>query len=378
MADEKKAKPRRTRGSGSVYLRDGSRFFQIKFYRNGQMHRESTTTTVRKEAQALLDQRLSEVRQNTFNPQARHTTVADLMERVWRDYEKEKRRSLDDAKARWEKHLSKPDAFGNILASEVSLDLIDAYQIKRQKEGAATATINRELALLKRAFKLGKKYKVVSSVPEFSLPKEDNTRLGFIEPAQYDALAAATGKKGLWLRTLFELGYSLGWRIGELRNLKVKQVDLLNRTITLDPGTTKNGEGRTAVLPEAAYQLVLACAVGKQPNDYLISRDGKQVTDFRGSWSAATAEAEVPDLLFHDLRRTAVRNMVRSGIPETVAMKISGHKTRAVFDRYNITSTSDLRDAALKLEQARAAHKVEINTAQKSAQPHVRTQISTQ
>jgi integrase len=86
--------------------------------------------------------------------------------------------------------------------------------------------------------------------------------------------------------------------------------------------------------------------------------EGKAVSDFRGTWYKVTLAAGVPGLLFHDLRRSAVRNMVRGGIPETVCMKISGHKTRSVFDRYNITSERDLTDAARKIELSQRQAKI--------------------
>jgi hypothetical protein len=110
----------------------------------------------------------------------------------------------------------------------------------------------------------------------------------------------------------------------------------------------------------------LECVRGKRPDDLLFTRkNGKPVRDFRGTWYVLCEKSGLgkltktekgekwEGLIFHDLRRSAVRNMIRRGIPERVSMTISGHKTRAVFDRYNIVSESDLIDAARKIEQGR-------------------------
>jgi integrase len=182
--------------------------------------------------------------------------------------------------------------------------------------------------------------------------KENNTRKGFLESAQYDELARECAKYGLWMRTLFELGYTYGWRHEELLSMRVSQVSIADRTIRLNPGETKNDEGREVTMTPLLRGLLQECVRGKQPNDFVLTRsDGRPIGDFRISWGTATAKAKVAGLLFHDLRRTAVRNMIRAGIPERVAMQISGHKTRSIFDRYNIVSQADIRDAVVRLSQ---------------------------
>jgi Phage integrase family len=113
---------------------------------------------------------------------------------------------------------------------------------------------------------------------------------------------------------------------------------------------SKNGEPRKVALTRDARMLLAACIDGKEPEDAVFTRGTKPVADFRGTWDKITLAADCSGLLFHDLRRSAVRNMIRAGIPEVVCMKISGHKTRSVFDRYNITSERDLAEAARKIE----------------------------
>src|SRR5581483_3724428 len=145
--------------------------------------------------------------------------------------------------------------------------------------------------------------------------------------------------------------YNFGFRKSELLHLRVNQIDLFGRTIRLNPGQTKNDDGRVVPMTSDVYTLLAACICGKNPEDYVFTRENnKPILDFRERWNKLIATAGFPALLLHDLRRSAVRNMVRRGIPERVAMAISGHKTRAVFDRYNIVSESDLMEAAKKIE----------------------------
>src|SRR5262249_54741060 len=84
---------------------------------------------------------------------------------------------------------------------------------------------------------------------------------------------------------------------------------------------------------------------------YLFTRgNGSPVRDLRGTWDALVKEAGLPGLLLHDFRRSAVRNMIRRGVPQKTAREISGHKTDAIFNRYNIVSEADIQDAARKIE----------------------------
>jgi integrase len=144
-------------------------------------------------------------------------------------------------------------------------------------------------------------------------------------------------------------------REGELLGLKVKQVDLSNRTIRLEAGETKNGAARVIKLTQEVGTLLAACCIGKKPDDFVFSRDsGKAVGSFRKVWKTVCTRAGVPDLLFHDLRRSGVRNLRRLGVQESVAMKISGHKTRSVFERGNIVDAADLAEAARKLDEKKS------------------------
>jgi integrase len=344
---------RHRRGDGCVFTA-GSKTKWIQYYINGRAVRENTHTQDLKTAQNLLRTRIYETSQGLIPQPLSKLTVATLYEAVERDYRINGRKSLRDLQMRWRVHLE--PAFGFMRPGNVTTDALDRYIDRRQQEGASNGTVNRELTVLKRCFNLGRECTPpkVQVVPRFRMLKENNVRTGFLENCQYEALSRECAKFGLWMRTLFELGYTYGWRREELLGLRVNQISIIERTIRLNPGETKNEEGREVTLTPLLCQLLQECIRGKGPTDYVLTRDdSSQVIVFRKNWAQIINRAGVPDLLFHDLRRTAVRNMIRAGISETVAMKISGHKTRSVFDRYNVTSQADISEAVAKLVSQR-------------------------
>jgi integrase len=298
--------------------------------------------------------------------------IVDLFPLIKADYRQRGLKSFEFVQMRWDAHLKR--FFGNIVAAELSSDDIQRYIEGRLKDAATdslsrNSTINRELSHVRRMMKLGQQTQPprVRVVPHFPKLAEPSPRQGFLADESYTKLAHECGVEGLWLRAMLSVASSFAWREGECLNLEVRQLDFPAREIRLDSGTTKNNEGRVVKMTNEAYQLLSACAEGKEPGDRVFTRsNGKAVLDFRTAWEHACQRAGVPNLLFHDLRRTAARNLRRLGISEGVIMKIGGWKTRNVFDRYNIIDSADLIDAAQRLDEKRE-REVASATASKTA-----------
>jgi integrase len=365
---------KRRKGTGSVYKRKESPVWWIKYHRHGRPFRESTQTTDFRKAERMLRTRLAEINQGTFvGPLLERTKIDDLATMFVRDYRINGRKSLTDAEARWNHHL-KP-FFGSMRAVDVTSEQLARYVDKRQQEEAANATINRELAALKRMFHLGHQAtppKVVRA-PKFPKLAENNIRKGFLEDGQYRKLIEYC--PDLWFRSLVECGRTYGWRVSELLTMRVNQVDVCQRVIRLEPGTTKNRDGREVLMTDEVCKLLSALVHGKSPQDHVFTRsNGRAVCDFRATWKNACAHAGVPHLLFHDLRRTGARNLRRAGVAEGIIMKIGGWRTRSVFERYAIVSRSDMNDAILKLQESeRRVEQERIQTEQQ--QPEIKAQI---
>jgi integrase len=340
----------RPRGSGSIY-QNGSSVWWVKYYRRGIAFRESSHSPDRKAAEKLLKRRLAEIETKTYIART-NVRVDELIEDVMAEYRRNGFKSLKSVTQRWERRLR--PFFHKLPVDDLTTNLVQRYCEKRKAEGAANGTVNREVSILRHAFNLGLKTTPpkVRMVPVMPMYKEADPRTGFLPDADYARLAAECNRVGLWLRALLTTAYSFGFRKGELLGLKVKQVDLSNRTIRLEAGETKNGAARVVKLTQEVGTLLTACCIGKKPDDCVFSRDnGKAVGSFRKIWKTVCTRADVPDLLFHDLRRSGVRNLRRLGVQESVAMRISGHKTRSVFERYNIVDEADLAEAARKLDE---------------------------
>jgi integrase len=194
--------------------------------------------------------------------------------------------------------------------------------------------------------------------------KENNVRTGFVETEARMRLEQACSRIGRWMLAMFEVGCTYGWRHGSLLKMRVKQVDPHANVVRLEPGTTKNKKGLEVTMPRRVRELLLECIKGKSPEDCLFTRqNGKLIRDFRRSWEKACVEAGLPGLHFHDLRRTAARNIRRGHVSEKVAMEVGGWKTTSVFHRYAIVDNQDIAHAMDMLEKSQDQQRQELEQA---------------
>ncbi len=375
---------------GSLRKRGG--VWWIRYYRNGRRSEESAHTNNKKAAQDLLKIREGDIAKGVpISAKIGQFRFEEAAADIINDYEVNKKRSVKVLERRIEKHLtpwfggrrmaniSTPDIRAFVAHRQAATEVVKkSYELRRPDgtvvtvreqrrpiAGASNAEINRELTTLKRMFSLAIQSGKLLYKPYIPLLKEQNVRTGFFEAHQFTAALRHLPEP---LRPVIGFAYITGWRIpSEVLPLEWRNVDLQAGEVRLDAGTTKNGEGR--VFPCTPELRELLEAQRRQADElqhtlglivpwvfFRMVADGRggekfprPITTFAIAWEHACTAAGCPGRIPHDLRRTAVRNLVRAGVSESVAMRLTGHKTRSVFDRYNIVSDSDLREAVVKL-----------------------------
>ena len=276
----------------------------------------------------------------------RVVTLQALTDAYLQDYQLREFRTLDTARPR-AAHLAR--FFGaRRPVVEITASAIRAYQVHRRREGIAAATVNRETSALSRMFRLAIQLGWLSAMPVFpSRLSENGPRQGFFEHGEY--LEVRQFLPGPY-QDVLDFAYYSGWRRREILGLRWDEVDLLGRVIRLSPTRSKTRAGRVLPISQPLIDVLHRRAQKRAAADLIVfKRDGVTVRAWRGAWSKACTAAGIPGRLLHDCRRTAARNLIRAGIPERVAMTLTGHKTRSVFDRYNIVNEKELHEAGDKL-----------------------------
>lgn len=225
------------------------------------------------------------------------------------------------------------------------------------------ATLNRVVSMLAQALSLAHRRGQIAQRPRFRLLSErGNARQGFLAKADLDALIAALPD---YLQDMTRFAALTGWRLGAIRSLTWEDVDLAERTIRLRPEHDKAGTGLLIPLEGELWEIVARRYEGRSREPFTShvfhGNGGRAIGDFRKAWESACQNTGLPGLLFHDLRRTAVRNYRLAGVDPDVIMRCVGHKTQAMLTRYNITDMTDLRDAQRKVQ----AHLQNLPTARK-------------
>lgn len=354
-------------------IRKRGKTYWIRYYRNGQRFEESARTAVYDDARDLLKTREGDIAKGLpvsakMGRLKFDEAAADLVT----DYRINGKKSI----AGVERHVAKLKVwFGGRRMGEITVADVRRYIEHRQMKAASNATINRELAALRRAFTLAVDGGKLLARPKIRLLQENNARQGFFEREQFVSVLAHLSAP---LQAIAMFAYYTGWRRSEILGLDWQRVDRKACVVRLDVGTTKNKDGRefhygplgdvkTMIDRQWAEHEALKKAGTICPSVFQ-RFDGKRVKSFRKAWIAACKAAGCPGRIVHDFRRTAVRNLERAGVSRSVAMKVTGHKTENVYRRYAIVSSGDLAEAAQKL-QAMATGTISGTIGQSSEKP---------
>jgi integrase len=348
------------------------------------LHRESSHTTKRAVAVKLLRHRVGEAASGKpiIGAAAEKLTLGEMLGAIISRYQSDSKSACVLMARRAKHHLL--EFFGeHARVITITPTRLDEYKRARQQsfinklqenpEGKQvkvrahpqTSSINRELAILRVAFHLMLETNRIlrDHVPMIRFLKQNGPRQGFVEPEDFEHLHAALPRD---LQDAVRFLYVTSWRKGAMQSLEWRDCELefnaereiIGGRVNLRAENSKTRHAQTLPLNGEVLEVIKSAWARRDLKcTFVFHRDGRQIGAFRKAWLAACKAIGRPNLVVHDLRRSGIRNLVRAGVPEVVAMGISGHRTRATFTRYNIVSDADLTAAMAAVtiyNQARA------------------------
>jgi integrase len=344
--------PRTSYGTGTIFKR--GKVWYVSFWVDGKQVQKSSGSTNIQDAKKLRDQILGKKARGEIVVSESGKVICDeLLNDLLSHYDAGNAKATTTRIFRWCIEANLKPFFGDLRAAALSTQKLKQYRNKRKADGVTESTCNRELSILRIALNLGRKCTPpkVLTIPFFPMVREENARQGFLSDQQYAKLRDALPD---YLKPLFVTAYHTGVRLGELLAWDWDQVDWSQAFITLKASETKSGHSRAVPILDGDMRKWLEWALTESNGcSSVFHHNGLPIKSFRGTWIKACEAADVPDLKFHDLRRTAVRNMRRAGVPQVVRMRITGHRTDAMERRYNIVDIDDIKSARQMMQERR-------------------------
>ena len=333
------------KGDGRVYQR--GEIWWVAYYQDGHEYRESSRSRERKEAERLRRQRVGEVATGKIRgrpayrrSRTRRLTMLDLFNLIEQHY----RINTPNSRSNFGCLKRLRRRFKGYTVEACTGLTVSQYMADMLQDGRKAPTINREIAVLRSAFRLAYRHELIAKVPAIKLLPDHSVRNEFFTRPEIEALIPCLPD---YLKDVVLFAYLTGWRKGEIVNLKWANVNRSAAVIRLEPDQNKNRTVRVLAIQGELSNLIerrwRARKAGRTLASNVFHRDGKQLKDFRKPWLKACHQAGLGHRMFHSLRRTAARNMCLQGIPEKVIMSIMGHNSRTMFDRYNIVTEADQR-----------------------------------
>lgn len=313
----------------------------------------------RQQAEAMEHKLLAEAYEGRFFDRQKEPTAT--VRQLWTEYEPITRRDNDS----WQSDVGRAAhvlrLLGDRRASRLTRGDVEEYRTKRQAEttrrGGAPSpgTLDREVELLKRLLNYAAACGRLTQNPiaHVKLLRVPNVRRVVLDEEAFQRLHA---KAEAWVRPILLTAFDTGMRKSEVLNLRWSQLDLKAGAVRLEAEDTKTDEPRVVYLTERVLR-----AISEQPRllhaefVFVNPATGRPWQDLQGALERARKAAGLDGVWVHDLRRSFVTLARRSGLPESVVARFSGHRTAAVFKRYNIVEEQDLKAAVQVLNRTRKA-----------------------